>query len=469
MQNMWISIVLIVLVIVVGLIAGTRLSAPGPQRRAVYSAFGTLAVLAIWFFLFVTFFPGEWIVPFFTVACIVVPICIYMGVARGGKKKKVRSAGKAFEIPKKVVTSETTKPTKQTAATASKQAPTAAPAPKASTPEKAPQTPAATSAQSTAKAAKTTAQAKQETPKAAKAASNKQAQATPAAKPAKPPVKKQVSESPAKEQESKPTTSAASQDQAPTPIPTAPTAPAVPASESQPETKQQPAAAQEKQQDIKEAEERIFEKPLGEPAAPAPETVDPNISAAADIDILVNKTVAEELDELEELVKPFNSSVTESLPVDQGPDLNVGAPVSASDESALESSSEPEKASNATAPSVTPATNVQKSASATSSPVSTPAAPEPTPAPKDPFEEFSERAAALRDQGAYAIAAMLYEEAAALAPTANDMRSTQFDELACYVKAGDTNKAKALASKLRQSSVLTRFERIKLDAVERMG
>lgn len=435
MQNMWISIVLIVLVIVVGLIAGTRLSAPGPQRRAVYSAFGTLAVLAIWFFLFVTFFPGEWIVPFFTVACIVVPICIYMGVARGGKKKKVRSAGKAFEIPKKVVTSETTKPTKQTAATASKQAPTAAPAPKASTPEKAPQTPAATPAQSTAKAAKTAAQAKQETPKAAKAASNKQAQATPAAKPAKPPVKKQVSESPAqtqqqkpvepaketkqeskkaavqrpatkpsatketpaKEQESKPATSTAPQDQASTPIPAAPTAPAVPASESQPETKQQPAAAQEKQQDIKEAEERIFEKPLGEPAAPAPETVDPNISAAADIDILVNKTVAEELDELEELVKPFNSSVTESLPVDQGPDLNVGAPVSASDESALESGHEAETASSssgATTTSDTSATSAPESAPAPEPPAApAPVKPKPKQSPAEAFAEFSKRAA----------------------------------------------------------------------------
>lgn len=61
MQNMWISIVLIVLVIVVGLIAGTRLSTPGPQRRAVFSAFGALAVLAIWFFVFIAFFPADWI------------------------------------------------------------------------------------------------------------------------------------------------------------------------------------------------------------------------------------------------------------------------------------------------------------------------------------------------------------------------------------------------------------------------
>lgn len=458
MQNMWISIVLIVLVIVVGLIAGTRLSAPGPQRRAVYSAFGTLAVLAIWFFLFVTFFPGEWIVPFFTVACIVVPICIYMGVARGGKKKKVRSAGKAFEIPKKAVTPETTKPTKQTAATASKQA-QATPAAKPATPpvkKQVSENPAQTQQQKPVEPAKET---KQESKKAAVQ--------HPATKPSA------TKETPAKEQESKPTTSAAPQDQASAPIPATPTAPAVPASESQPETKQQPAAAQEKQQDIKEAEERIFEKPLGEPAAPAPETVDPNISAAADIDILVNKTVAEELDELEELVKPFNSGVTESLPVDQGPDLNVGAPVSTPDEPALESSSKSEMASSSPGTATTsdaPATNAPEPAPAPEPPAApAPVKPKPKQSPAETFAEFSKRAAALRDQGAYAIAAMLYEEAAALAPSANEMRDTQFDELACYVKAGDVKKAKALASKLRQSSVLTRFERIKLDAVERMG
>ena len=78
MQNMWISVALIVAVIIVGIIAGKRLSTPGPQRRAVYFAFGTLAVLALWFFIFVAFFPAEWIVPFFTVACIIIPICVYI-------------------------------------------------------------------------------------------------------------------------------------------------------------------------------------------------------------------------------------------------------------------------------------------------------------------------------------------------------------------------------------------------------
>lgn len=90
MQNMWISVALIVAVIIVGIIAGKRLSTPGPQRRAVYFAFGTLAVLALWFFIFVAFFPAEWIVPFFTVACIIIPICVYMMVLRSGGKERAK-------------------------------------------------------------------------------------------------------------------------------------------------------------------------------------------------------------------------------------------------------------------------------------------------------------------------------------------------------------------------------------------
>ena len=145
-------------------------------------------------------------------------------------------------------------------------------------------------------------------------------------------------------------------------------------------------------------------------------------------------------------------------------ELNVGAPVSSSKEK-------------------TPTNKEVTPAKASSAPATTPApapTPEPTPkpavkpapakkAPVDHFAEFSARATALRDQGAYAIAAMLFEEAAALAPNANEARNSHFEELACYVKAGDAAKAKEIAAKLRQSSVLTRFERIKLDAVERMS
>lgn len=110
MQNMWISVALIVAVIIVGIIAGKRLSTPGPQRRAVYFAFGTLAVLALWFFIFVAFFPAEWIVPFFTVACIIIPICVYMMVLRSGGKERAKAPSKrSFEIPKKDITVESAK------------------------------------------------------------------------------------------------------------------------------------------------------------------------------------------------------------------------------------------------------------------------------------------------------------------------------------------------------------------------
>lgn len=110
MQNMWISVALIVAVIIVGIIAGKRLSTPGPQRRAVYFAFGTLAVLALWFFIFVAFFPAEWIVPFFTVACIIIPICVYMMVLRSGGKERAKVPSKrSFEIPKKDITVESAK------------------------------------------------------------------------------------------------------------------------------------------------------------------------------------------------------------------------------------------------------------------------------------------------------------------------------------------------------------------------
>ena len=88
MQNMWISVALIVAVIIVGITAGKRLSTPGPQRRAVYFAFGApFAVLALWFFIFVAFFPAEWIVPFFTAACIIIPICVYMMVLRSRRQR----------------------------------------------------------------------------------------------------------------------------------------------------------------------------------------------------------------------------------------------------------------------------------------------------------------------------------------------------------------------------------------------
>lgn len=85
------------------------------------------------------------------------------------------------------------------------------------------------------------------------------------------------------------------------------------------------------------------------------------------------------------------------------------------------------------------------------------------------FEAFMAKAEGLRAKGLYPVAARLYAEAAQAASTNADAHRAQFDEIACYVKCGQGDKARALAGKLRASSVLTRVERIKLDAIERMG
>lgn len=85
------------------------------------------------------------------------------------------------------------------------------------------------------------------------------------------------------------------------------------------------------------------------------------------------------------------------------------------------------------------------------------------------YEEFLGKAQGLRDKGLFPVAARLYGEAAAAASSSADARRARFEEMACYVKAGQGDKARALAAELRRASVLTRVERIKLDAVERMG
>lgn len=216
---------------------------------------------------------------------------------------------------------------------------------------------------------------------------------------------------------------------------------------------------------IEEATEKTPEPPVK--AAPA--TTSPSedqLREAAEIEILVDRAAEEEAAKIEELVRPFASQATPAMDAEKERELNVGAPVSSPAEEAP-SSTEATPAKASSAPAATPAP------APTPEPAPKPAAkPAPKPAKKEPvdhFAEFSARATALRDQGAYAIAAMLFEEAAALAPNANEARNTHFEELACYVKAGDAAKAKEIAAKLRQSSVLTRFERIKLDAVERMS
>ena len=118
-------------------------------------------------------------------------------------------------------------------------------------------------------------------------------------------------------------------------------------------------------------------------------------------------------------------------------------------------------------------------------PAPTPVAPQPSPEPEatpvpapaskpvpvvseERFQEFLDKAQGLRDRGLYPMAARIYATAAESAPTGDARRRARFEEISCYVKAGQNDQARALAAQLRASSVLTRVERIKLDAIERM-
>lgn len=487
MQNMWISVALIVAVIIVGIIAGKRLSTPGPQRRAVYFAFGTLAVLALWFFIFVAFFPAEWIVPFFTVACIIIPICVYMMVLRSGGKERAKVPSKrSFEIPKKDITVESAKAASTvssgtasaSSATTPSKAATPAPsasqqtAPASSTPTSAAKTDTssapATKAKAPATAAVATAPTKPATSEAPKATAKPSAEAP---KPTQPALKAEA-----------PSTQKSTTESAPVAAP-ASTKPVEPAKSTEPQkakptkpTKQaaKPASHEaaskpfaNKEHVAESAIEEATKKTPEPPVKAAPATTSPSedqLREAAEIEILVDRAAEEEAAKIEELVRPFASQATPTMNAEKERELNVGAPVSSSKEK-TPTNKEVTPAKASTAPTPTPAPTPES----TPKPAAKPAPKPAKKAPVDHFAEFSARATALRDQGAYAIAAMLFEEAAALAPNANEARNSHFEELACYVKAGDAAKAKEIAAKLRQSSVLTRFERIKLDAVERMS
>lgn len=503
---MGISVALIIAVIIIGMIAGARLSTPGPQRRAVYFAFGTLAVLAIWFFVFIALFPADWIVPFFTVACIIVPICIYMGVARSSNAPKIkRSKKKAVEIPRKAL--EPVKPASANAKAVSKPAAEinasgvqtkskAAPAPTASkqtvkqsaqpTAGKSVQQAPAKTAQPTKQTAKPVSgtPSKQATQKAATSTSKQvaTAQQSQQAQKTKPTQTKQAaSAQPVKKTETtsqKPAANVQKARSAEQPKTTKTQQPQRKPAGQKPAAQPQPKqAAQQPQKQKQQAAKPVAHPEQQRPVASKQSQPAPRVSqaqpkpapgaptSAADMEILVNKAMDKDKQVLDELVRPFlphNEPASAPL-ADQGPDLNLGAPVK-KDNSASKSSAN-DSTSGPAGPSAQKATSAKNAGSAQ--------VPAPTQQkkaePADPFAEFCKKATMLRDQGNYGVAAILFEKAAAAASSASDKRAAQFDVLSCYVKANDIPKAKALAAKLRQSSVLTRFERIKLDAVERMG
>ena len=332
MQNMWISVALIVAVIIVGIIAGKRLSTPGPQRRAVYFAFGILAVLALWFFIFVAFFPAEWIVPFFTVACIIIPICVYMMVLRSGGKERAKAPSKrSFEIPKKDITVESAKAASTvssgTASASSATTPSKAaiPAPSASqqtapassTPTSAAKTDTssapATKAKAPATAAVATAPTKPATSEAPKATAKPSAEAP---KPTQPASKAEA-----------PSTQKSTTESAPVAAP-ASTKPVEPAKSTEPQkakptkpTKQaaKPASHEaaskpfaNKEHVAESAIEEATKKTPEPPVKAAPATTSPSedqLREAAEIEILVDRAAEEEAAKIEELVSDSNKLV----------------------------------------------------------------------------------------------------------------------------------------------------------------
>lgn len=332
MQNMWISVALIVAVIIVGIIAGKRLSTPGPQRRAVYFAFGTLAVLALWFFIFVAFFPAEWIVPFFTVACIIIPICVYMMVLRSGGKERAKVPSKrSFEIPKKDITVESAKAASTvssgtasaSSATTPSKAATPAPsasqqtAPASSTPTSAAKTDTssapATKAKAPATAAVATAPTKPATSEAPKATAKPSAEAP---KPTQPASKAEA-----------PSTQKSTTESAPVAAP-ASTKPVEPAKSTEPQkakptkpTKQaaKPASHEaaskpfaNKEHVAESAIEEATKKTPEPPVKAAPATTSPSedqLREAAEIEILVDRAAEEEAAKIEELVSDANKLV----------------------------------------------------------------------------------------------------------------------------------------------------------------
>ena len=359
-------------------------------------------------------------------------ICVYMMVLRSGGKERAKVPSKrSFEIPKKDITVESAK-------AASTVSSGTASASSATTPSKA-ATPAPSASQQTAPASSTpTSAAKTDTSSAPATKAKAPATAAVATAPtqpataeapqatAKPSAEAPKPTQPASKAEA-PSTQKSTTESAPVAAP-ASTKPVEPAKSTEPQkakptkpTKQaaKPASHEaaskpfaNKEHVAESAIEEATKKTPEPPVKAAPATTSPSedqLREAAEIEILVDRAAEEEAAKIEELVRPFASQATPTMNAEKERELNVGAPVSSSKEK-TPTNKEVTPAKASSAPAATPAS------AATPEPTPKPAV-KPAPAKKAPvdhFAEFSARATALRDQGAYAIAAMLFEEAADL-------------------------------------------------------
>lgn len=387
MQNSWIGIALMALAVLIGLVVGVRLSPPGSQRRAVIGSLGGVVLVVILFFLVAITFSQRWTAPLFAVACIVVPVAVYVGITESADMTRRRT--RATE--------------------------------------------------------------------AAKARDAEDASAgnavTPLVKPAVEPKKPMMRPVP------KPVHAAGRvkpvSTKIPLPFADLTTTKVVPV-EKVNMIDLRP-LAEEQEERRRALEEAALEAADLEVSEELPFTPSPFVSADLEPEGAAESEPASEPKPFVPAARPAASFVSER-PVAFEPEPVVPEPEPMPEPVlAPEPAPEPEP--------VVPEPEPMPEPAAPAAP-----APEPAAAPaSSSYEGFCAKARSLRERGVYPIAARLFAEAASAAPTPDEARHARFDELACYVKAGDGAKARALAAELRQSSVLTRVERMKLDAVERMG
>lgn len=461
MQNSWIGIALMALVVAIGLVVGVRLSPPGSQRRAVIGSLGGVTLVVILFFLVAIALSQRWTAPLFAVACIVVPVAVYVGMTESADKtrrrKRADEAAKARAAAEEAADAEkkeeplvkpVIEPKKPTKRTAPKPVKPARPAHGKPTPAKLSLPFADLTTTKVVPVEKVNmidlrplAEEQEELRRAAEEVAQEEvalnlAEETEVTEEIPFVASPFVSEDLEPEEDFEPEAAPASAfEPAVVPEPAEAAVPAWEAFSFQAET--EPAPEPEPVAFVPEPEPEIVPEPM--PAIEPEPVVVPEPAFAPEPE-------PEPVIILEPEPEPAPVVIPESEPV-----------VAPEPEPEPEIVPEPEPVS-APEPVIIPEPE----------PVAAPAA-EPEPAPSAAFDGYCAKAQSLRERGVYPIAARLFAEAAAAAPTPEDARRARFDELACYVKAGDGAKARAVAADLRQSSVLTRVERMKLDAVERMG
>lgn len=472
MQNSWIGIALMALVVAIGLVVGVRLSPPGSQRRAVIGSLGGVTLVVILFFLVAIALSQRWTAPLFAVACIVVPVAVYVGMTESADKtrrrKRADEAAKAraaaegaadVEEKEEPLVKPVIEPKKPTKRTAPKPVKPARPAHGKPTPAKLSLPFADLTTTKVVPVEKVNmidlrplAEEQEELRRAAEEAAQEEAALNLAEETevteeipfvASPFVPEDLEPEEDFEPEAAP---ASAFEPVVVPEPAGAAVPAWEAFSFQAETEPAP---EPEPMPAPEPEPVVVPEPAFAPE-PEPEIAPSPMPAIEPEPVAVPEPAFAPEPEPEPVIilepEPEPVAIPEPEPV-----------------VAPEPKPEPE-----VVPEPEPVPAPEPVIIPEPEPVAAPAA-EPEPAPSAAFDGYCAKAQSLRERGVYPIAARLFAEAAAAAPTPEDARRARFDELACYVKAGDGAKARAVAADLRQSSVLTRVERMKLDAVERMG